>query len=355
MGCCISVKISRTGSFEDVSIYSRSRTKSANISKILILGTSNSGKSTLFRQMQILNTAGFSEAERKSYKKIITDNVADCISLLVNNVNSTQTMCGSDITDTIAEFQHLNFGNRWELSCSEEAKLLGLSQELWAADIMKSTFEGCRHEMECPESVAFLLDNINDIVKEDSLPTNQHILHSRLKTTGVRSLHFSYENTFVEMIDVGGQRSERRKWMHYFDDIEVLLFCASINEYDKVLKEDLCTNSLAESLTVFESIINSSWFESKAIVVFLNKIDLLQSKLMSSNIGEHHTDFNGDPLSCDDVVDFMKKKYLDCDKQTGRSIYIFTTCATDTDNISKVSRVCFDSVLNRHLAQIGLE
>ena len=335
--------------------FSRKVAKPCDVSKILILGTSNSGKSTLFRQMQIINTAGFSEAERQSYKKIITDNVIDCISMLLRIAKTAWRPSLAMDRDMIMEFQDLASGDRWNLSPSEETKLLNLSQQLWAIPMIRMTFEEFRCDLECPESVAFLLDTIDNLTNENSLPTNQQILHSRLKTSGVRSLNFSYENTFIELIDVGGQRSERRKWMHFFDDIEVLLFCVSLNEYDTVLRDDPSTNSMQESLEVFESVINSAWFKSKSVVVFLNKVDLLQEKLMNSDIREYHADFSGDPHCCDNVIDFMKKKYLDCDRQKGRNIYLFTTCATDTDNITKVSRVCFDSVLTRHLAQIGLE
>lgn len=41
------------------------------------------------------------------------------------------------------------------------------------------------------------------------------------------------------MLDVGGQRSERRKWIHCFDGVTVVLFCASLSEYDQVLREDM--------------------------------------------------------------------------------------------------------------------
>lgn len=36
------------------------------------------------------------------------------------------------------------------------------------------------------------------------------------------------------MLDVGGQRSERRKWIHCFDDVKAIIFLTAINEYDQV-------------------------------------------------------------------------------------------------------------------------
>ena len=40
------------------------------------------------------------------------------------------------------------------------------------------------------------------------------------------------------MFDVGGQRSERRKWIHCFEGVTAILFCVALSEYDLVLRED---------------------------------------------------------------------------------------------------------------------
>lgn len=41
----------------------------------------------------------------------------------------------------------------------------------------------------------------------------------------------------VRMVDVGGQRSERRKWIHCFDNVTSIIFLAAVSEYDQVLYE----------------------------------------------------------------------------------------------------------------------
>ena len=40
------------------------------------------------------------------------------------------------------------------------------------------------------------------------------------------------------MVDVGGQRSERRKWIHCFDKVQAIIFLVAVSEYDQVLAED---------------------------------------------------------------------------------------------------------------------
>ena len=40
------------------------------------------------------------------------------------------------------------------------------------------------------------------------------------------------------MFDVGGQRSERKKWIRVFDGVNVVLFLVALSGYDHVLVED---------------------------------------------------------------------------------------------------------------------
>jgi hypothetical protein len=40
------------------------------------------------------------------------------------------------------------------------------------------------------------------------------------------------------MFDVGGQRSERKKWIHYFESVTSIIFCTALSEYDQVLLEE---------------------------------------------------------------------------------------------------------------------
>ena len=61
----------------------------------------------------------------------------------------------------------------------------------------------------------------------------------------------------IHLVDVGGQRSERRKWIHCFESVTSIIFCVALSEYDQTLLEDPSQNRMAESLVLFESVINS--------------------------------------------------------------------------------------------------
>jgi guanine nucleotide-binding protein G(i) subunit alpha len=50
------------------------------------------------------------------------------------------------------------------------------------------------------------------------------------------------------MFDVGGQRSERKKWIHCFEAVTSIIFCVALSEYDQVLLEEKNQVCLSDSM-----------------------------------------------------------------------------------------------------------
>ena len=101
-------------------------------------------------------------------------------------------------------------------------------------------------------------------------------------------------NLLVFQVDVGGVRSERKKWIHVFDNVDWLIYISAISEYDQVLDEDNKTNRLWESLNLYRTIIGYKAFQEKEIILILNKKDLLEEKIKSgrSPFKEHFPPLN---------------------------------------------------------------
>ena len=113
------------------------------------------------------------------------------------------------------------------------------------------------------------------------------------------------------MFDVGGQRSERKKWIHCFENVTSIIFCVALSEYDQVLLEEsnqvrgpprismvhftdrVLKNRMMESLVLFDSVVNSRWFMRTSIILFLNKVDLFKVKLGRSPLGNYFPDYLG--------------------------------------------------------------
>ena len=67
-------------------------------------------------------------------------------------------------------------------------------------------------------------------------------------TTGVHETSINFQGHLFRMVEVGGQKSERRKWIHCFEDLDSTIFMASLAEYDMNLVEDFSISRLRESI-----------------------------------------------------------------------------------------------------------
>jgi len=144
------------------------------------------------------------------------------------------------------------------------------------------------------------------------------------------------------MVDVGGQRSERKKWLHCFGSVSCVIFLTAINEYDMVLEEDGKTNRLVESLKLWKALTISQFFKQTPFVLFLNKSDLFRDKLKRSPLGEIFSDYNAFANDASNAnFDAYDKGWKYISKQykihfSGSVFYPHLTCALDTENCRKV-------------------
>jgi len=154
------------------------------------------------------------------------------------------------------------------------------------------------------------------------------------------------------MFDVGGQRSERKKWIHCFENVTTILFLVAISEYDQLLFEDETVNRMQEALTLFDSICNSRWFIKTSIILFLNKMDRFKEKLPISPMSNYFPDYIGtrqkdssmEMKVYDNLIntggseyaaacDYILNRFVSLNQHETKQIYTHFTCATDTSQI----------------------
>ena len=111
------------------------------------------------------------------------------------------------------------------------------------------------------------------------MPTELDVLHARIKTTGIIEPEYDVGQQHVFVYHMGGQRNERRKWPYCFEGSPAVLFVVAVSEFNQMLYKDETQNCMTEALDLFGEIVNSRWFQYSAIVLLLNKADLLQEKL----------------------------------------------------------------------------
>jgi len=179
----------------------------------------------------------------------------------------------------------------------------------------------------------FFLDKIQEISSPNYLPSQQDIIRSRIRTTGICESVFIIDDLKYRIFDVGGQRNERKKWIHCFDNVTAILFVASLSEYDQVLFEDSHTNRLIESLMLFDQVVNGRWFMDSSIILFLNKSDLFADKISRAPLSVCFPEYEGSTY--DEAKEFIKNLFLSKNSAPDKTVYVHFTCATDTENIKK--------------------
>lgn len=77
------------------------------------------------------------------------------------------------------------------------------------------------------------------------------------------------------LFDVGGQRSERKKWIHCFEDVTAIIFCVAMSEYDQVLQEDettVCAFKLSGLFLVEMTCLHQNSSLSLSVCCILSKL-----------------------------------------------------------------------------------
>jgi guanine nucleotide-binding protein subunit alpha len=156
------------------------------------------------------------------------------------------------------------------------------------------------------------------------------------------------------MVDVGGQRSERRKWIHCFQGVTSVIFFVAMSEYNQYLIEDPTVNRMHESIALFEEIVNSRWFESSSIILFLNKSDLFKEKIQKVDLKCLFPDYTGG-LNYEAGCKFLNQAFMDLIRDKNKTSYSHITCATNTENIRFVFNSIKHSLLKSSVNDMGID
>jgi len=198
------------------------------------------------------------------------------------------------------------------------------------------------------DSASYFFIEIDRIADNSYVPTVQDVLRSRARTTGIIETEFTVGKIKFNMVDVGGQRSERRKWLHCFTDVTAVIFVVALSEYDQKLYEDETTNRMFEALKLFKDICNTKWFVDTAIILFLNKKDLFATKIQTVSLKVCFEDYTGANTE-EEASRYIEDQFLQQNENPKKLIYVHHTCATDTKNVSVVFKAVQDIIITKIL------
>lgn len=385
--------------------------------RLLLLGAGESGKSIVVKQMKILHVDGFDADERKQKRLDIKKNVRDAIEAIIKAMDFFNIPYHGEpqvieehlniVQNTIQQLEEIDKDVNTEIQESDfTPEFFNSTEVLWADGGVQIAYNRS-NEYQLIDCAKYFLDQVATIAKPSYTPENQDILRCRVWTYGIFETRFIVAKVKFHMFDVGGQRDQRRKWIQCFNDVTATIFVVACSSYNLTLREDETQNRLKESLELFFSIWNNRWLRNISSILFLNKQDILEEKIMADIEGQRLEDYfldfqyytspepkqdgrgmlhpsggDGNRNSRDEgdhnqnsphrqmIEDpkekfirakyFIKDEFLKISSDPGGSgkvkhfCYPHFTCAVDTENIRRVFNDCKDIIQRMHLRQYEL-
>lgn len=346
-----------------------------HIQKLLLLGAGESGKSTIFKQIKLLFQTGFDERELQSYTSVIHANVYQTIKILHDGAKELAlSETGSSKYGLSADNKEIGeklseIGGRLDYPRLTEELVQDILQ-IWKDPAIQETYAR-GNELQVPDCADYFMENLQRLSDTNYIPTKDDVLHARVRTTGVVEIQFSpvgenkKSGEVYRLFDVGGQRNERRKWIHLFEGVTAVIFCAAISEYDQTLFEDENKNRMMETKELFEWVLKQKCFEKTSFMLFLNKFDIFEKKVskVPLNVCEWFKDYQPVATGKQEVehaYEFVKKKFeelyyqnVTCDHQD-RVFKIYRTTALDQKLVKKTFKLVDETLRRRNLFEAGL-
>jgi hypothetical protein len=240
-------------------------------------------------------------------------------------------------------------------AAAPDAAMVSKVKTLWADPAIQEAWAQ-RSSLQVSDSVSTFIERIDAYAQPGYIPTQEDVLLCRIRTTGITSQEFQLDGVDFEMYDVGGQKSERKKWANCFDTVNAVMFVAALSEYDHTMFEDESENRMVDAIELFKWVCQQSAFANSSILLFLNKKDLFAEKVKVKNIGdvEAFKDYAGKPNDFDDGVEYFRNKFLAQNKNEMITVYPHVTCATDSGVVEFVFSSCKDMILKDALAATGV-
>ncbi|KAF9143476.1 guanine nucleotide-binding protein subunit alpha [Mortierella sp. GBA39] len=352
----------------------RERLQKERSAKLLILGPSETGKTTVLKQLKLLYGRKGLDVERQTYRRVVHLNAMKAIQALSyglqkcnipleksENIVHLETVMRLETTLKRYSITSIGFTNPAIPRKITDAKaetdmfldMVPAIKALWADDGIQECYR-VGSNINLQDSAQYFLDSVDRIAEPNYVPSDDDILQARVRTLAVSEHYFNIDSVLYKIYDVGGQKSLRKYWAPYFDDVDGIIFMAALSSFDQCCEEDERMNRMKECVVLFNSVANHKLFADTAFILFMNKIDVFQRKLDSGSLVKtHFSEYDG-PNDYATASAFLHSRFLQQCKDTAKQIYTHFTHATDTNQM-RVIVVAVNSIVQRmNLRSSGL-
>ncbi|KAF9967958.1 hypothetical protein BGZ70_007496 [Mortierella alpina] len=350
-GSCVSTPSEEAQSKKiDIALKADERRRKLEV-KLLLLGAGEAGKTTIIKQMKLMHASGFSAPEREAFRAFVFANMVGAMQAILGAMEDN----GMALTYRENERYLPVFATTPRIAngAPYPPQYQAALKALWRDPSVQQVYH-LGHTFALADNVKYFFDSVDRLYSHDYMPDDADILRCRVKSTGITETTFHLGSLTYRMFDVGGQRSERKKWMHCFEGVTAVLFLAAISGYDQCLVEDKDANQMEEAMMLFDQICNSQWFVNTSIILFLNKTDIFKAKIQYSSIKAYFPDYDGPDGDVAEATEFFRKRFTRLNRSEHKEVYVHYTDATDTNLLRHIMASVNDIILARNVKAMFL-
>ncbi|XP_045606081.1 guanine nucleotide-binding protein G(q) subunit alpha isoform X1 [Procambarus clarkii] len=324
--------------------------------RVLVLGASDTGKSTFMKQMKHVFGRGYPVDDRRRHQPHIRRNLLESLHKIVVAMGNYDIIY--DTLETEAAAQRFTDMEHLDEFLREDAPIDPLLVEqtrlLWSDSGVQNVYlRG--NEYHLMSNAEHFISHADRILNENYIPTVEDILRMRYPTRGSVTSTYDLGDIRMTMHDIGGQRPERSEWVNQLHDPTAILFLASLSEYDQRVEEaPEDKNRVEESLDIFEDLLDYPPFKATPVILLLNKSDIFHRKIQYHNLRDYFPSYDGP--SDDELTgrDFIAGLYKDVALRHGRHFVVRFTEATNTENFMAIFSFIRANVSRNIMSRGGL-
>ncbi|CAI5452514.1 unnamed protein product [Caenorhabditis angaria] len=310
--------------------------------RLLLLGSAESGKTTLLQQVRLLYKQPFTESEIFHRRAFIYFNIFKSIKSLVTAMNTFEQAYEDPINAGRAQAITEDYDRHMGMFAPE---MVNRIKTIWKDKGIQKMYAR-RSSFNLNDSAGYFLDNIDKINQANYMPNEKDLIMSYVPTVGVQNVIFTANKNSFQLFDIGGQRIDRRKWATQYDGIDAIFFCLAISEYDQVMMEDLETNRLDDALQLLKKISDEPKFEKTPIYLFLNEVDVFREKLSEIPLEQFKPKFQGG--NEEDALEFIESLAMEALGSREKNLYrVYRSIAIDTKMMSEMLTAVIKDIIKK--------
>lgn len=296
--------------------------------RVLVLGSGDSGKTTLCRQIDNIYTGTFPAKVVEIYTKQIRQNLITDVKLVLQALDKA----GVYLSDELAKIAHLIRSTPSE-SDNYTSEIASGIAKLWADQSFKESFYSIKND-NLFENEDVLIAHAEEFAPNDYKATNEQVLEACIPTFSFDRHALKFNQYEVEIIEVGGQKTQRENWHKYYKDVDAIIYVASLSNFGQALPNEPGSSQANDSLTLFSQIAADPAFAKTPICLVLNKSDVFAKKLQKNIVQFKSTyaGFTGAASDVDLATKHVTEAYLrQVDTDRPADAWIMTTSLSSLD------------------------